>query len=49
MISSNIIIIIVAVTVAFAAIYALYSIILFKGITSKGEDLQLTTKNIIWL
>ena len=47
MISSNIIIIIVAVTVAFAAIYALYSIILFKGITSKGEDLQLTTKNIL--
>ena len=47
MIDSNIILIITAVVVASAAIYALYSIILFKGITSKGEDLQLTTKNIL--
>lgn len=46
MISSNIILIIVAFSVAAAAIYALYSIILFQG-TSKGEDLQLTTKNIL--
>ena len=47
MISSNIILIIVAFSVAIAAIYALYSIILFQGTTSKGEDLQLTTKNIL--
>lgn len=46
MIGSNIILIIVAFSVAAAAIYALYSIILFQG-TSKGEDLQLTTKNIL--
>ena len=45
--SSNIVIIIVAFSVAIAAIYALYSIILFQGVTSKGEDLQLTTKNIL--
>ena len=47
MIDSNIILIITAIAVASAAIYALYSIILFKGITRKGEDLQLTTKNIL--
>ena len=46
MISSNIVLIVVAFSVAIAAIYALYSIILFQG-TSKGEDLQLTTKNIL--
>ena len=45
-ISSNVILIIVAVAVAISAIYALYSIILFQG-TAKGEDLQLTTKNIL--
>ena len=44
---SNIILIVTAITVAIAAIYALYSIILFKGVASKGEDLQLTTKNIL--
>ena len=47
MIDSNLILIITSITVASAAIYALYSIILFKGVTSKGEDLQLTTKNIL--
>ena len=47
MISSNIVLIIVAFSVAIAAIYALYSIILFQGVSSKGEDLQLSTKNIL--
>ena len=47
MISSNIVLIIVAFAVATAAIYALYSIILFQGVSSKGDDLQLTTKNIL--
>lgn len=47
MISSNIILIVVAFSVALAAIYALYSIILFQGSISKGDDLQLTTKNIL--
>ena len=47
MIDSNIVLIITAVSVASAAMYALYSIVLFKGITPKGEDLQLTTKNIL--
>ena len=46
MISSNIVFIIVALVVAGAAIYALYSIILFQGI-SKGDELQLSTKNIL--
>ena len=46
-ISSNIILIIVAIVVAGSAIYALYSIILFQGISTKGDDLQLTTKNIL--
>ena len=45
--SSNLVIIIVAFVVAIAAIYVLYSIILFQGGTSKGEDLQLTTKNVL--
>jgi len=48
MISSNIILIFVAFTVALIAIYTLYSILLFKGIsTGKGDDLQLSTKNIL--
>lgn len=47
MISSNIILIIVAFSVAIAAIYALYSIILFQGAVSKGDDLQLSTKKIL--
>ena len=47
MISSNIVLIIVAFSVAAAAIYALYSIILFQGTSGKGDDLQLTTKNIL--
>lgn len=47
MISSNIILIIVAFSVAIAAIYALYSIILFQGSVSKGDDLQLSTKKIL--
>lgn len=47
MISSNILLIIIAFSVAIAAIYALYSIILFQGVTSKGDELQLTTKNIL--
>jgi len=44
--SSNIIIIIVAFAIAAAAIYILYSIILFQGV-SKGNELQLSTKNIL--
>ena len=46
MISSNVILIIVAFTVAVVAIYILYSIILFQG-NSRGDELQLTTKNIL--
>ncbi|MBR6127784.1 tetratricopeptide repeat protein, partial [bacterium] len=45
--STNLIIIVVAFVVAIAAIYVLYSIILFQGGTSKGDDLQLTTKNVL--
>ncbi len=44
--SSNILIIIVAFAIAAIAIYVLYSIILFQGI-SKGDELQLSTKNIL--
>ncbi len=44
--SSNIIFIIVAVSVALAALYALYSILLFQGV-SKGDDLELTTKKVL--
>lgn len=48
MADSNIIIIVVAFIVAVAAIYILYSIILFQGSSSqKGDDLQLSTKNIL--
>ena len=46
MTDSNVIIIIVAFIVAAAAIYILYSIILFQGNSSKGDELQLSTKNI---
>ena len=45
---TNFIIIIVAFVVAIAAIYILYSIILYQGGSSKnGEELQLSTKNIL--
>ncbi len=48
MADTNIIIIVVAFVVAVAAIYILYSIILFQGVGSqKGDDLQLSTKNIL--
>ena len=48
MADTNIIIIVVAFIVAVAAIYILYSIILFQGGGSqKGDDLQLSTKNIL--
>lgn len=44
----NLIIIVVAFIIAIAAIYILYSIILFQGGSTKnGEDLQLSTKNIL--
>ena len=38
---------IIAFLVAIAAIYALYSIILFPGVSAKGEELQLSTKKIL--
>ena len=48
MADTNIIIIVVAFVVAVAAIYILYSIILFQGGGSqKGDDLQLSTKNVL--
>ena len=48
MADTNIIIIVVAFVVAVVAIYILYSIILFQGGGSqKGDDLQLSTKNIL--
>ena len=47
MIGSNLVLVIVAFSVATAAIYALYSIILFQGTSSQGDDLQLSTKNIL--
>ncbi len=47
MLNSNIILIIVAFLIASGAIYTLYSILLFKGVTSKGDELQLSTKNIL--
>lgn len=44
----NIIIIVVAFVVAVAAIYILYSIILYQGPNGRnGDDLQLSTKNIL--
>lgn len=45
--STSIVIMIIAFLVAIAAIYALYSIILFPGMSAKGEELQLSTKNIL--
>lgn len=47
MTDTNFIIIVVAFVVAIAAIYILYSIILFQGGSNKGEELQLSTKNIL--
>lgn len=48
MTDTNVIIIVVAFIVATAAIYILYSIILFQGGSSqKGDELQLSTKNIL--
>ncbi len=48
MTDTNVIIIIVAFIVATAAIYILYSIILFQGGSSRrGDELQLSTKNIL--
>ena len=47
MTESNIIIIIVAFIVASAALYILYSIILFQGSSNKGDELQLTTKDCL--
>ena len=48
MADTNIIIIVIAFVVAVAAIYILYSIILFQGGGfQKGDDLQLSTKNIL--
>ena len=47
MISSNIILIIALVCVAIIALYVLYSVVLFPGVNSKGEELQLSTKNIL--
>ncbi len=46
MTDTNLIIIIIAFLVAIAAIYILYSIILYQG-SGKGEELQLSTKNIL--
>mgnify|MGYP004565612805 FL=1 len=48
MTDSNLIIIIVAFVVAVIAIYILYSIILYQGGGgNKGDELQLSTKNIL--
>ena len=48
MTETNIIIIVVAFVVAVIAIYILYSIILYQGGgNSRGEELQLSTKNIL--
>ena len=48
MTESNIIIIVMSFVVAIIAIYVLYSIILYQGGASrKGDDLQLSTKNIL--
>lgn len=46
-INTNIMIIIMSFAVAVAAIYILYSIILYQGNGKPGEDLQLSTKNIL--
>ena len=47
MTDTNLIIIVVAFVVAIIAIYILYSIILFQGSSGKGDELQLSTKNIL--
>lgn len=47
MLESNLILIIIEISVAAIAIYILYSILLFKGISKSGEDLQLSTKKIL--
>ena len=47
MIGPNLIIILVAFIVAIGAIYVLYSIILYQGNGKAGEELQLSTKNIL--
>ena len=46
-ISPNILIIVIAFAVAIMAIYILYSIIIYQGGGYKGEDLQISTKNIL--
>ncbi len=48
MVNANIILIAAAFVIALAAIYILYAIIMFQGNrNSKGNELQLTTKNIL--
>lgn len=47
MTDTNLIIIIIAFVIAIVAIYILYSIILYQGSSSKGDELQLSTKNIL--
>lgn len=46
-ISTNVLIIVLAFAIAVIAIYILYSIILFQGTSGKGDELQLSTKNIL--
>ena len=43
----NILMISAAFVLAFAAIYVLYAIIMFQGRVNKGNELQLSTKNIL--
>ena len=45
--NSSILFMIVALIVAAVAIYVLYSIILYQGGSKNGEELQLSTKNIL--
>ena len=45
--SWHIFIIFISFTVTAAAMYFLYSIVLFKGISKKGDELQLSTKHIL--
>ena len=44
---SNLVLIILAVVAGFGAMYTLYSILLAPTVTKKGDELQLTTKNIL--
>lgn len=44
---SNYVLIILAVVAGFGAMYTLYSILLAPTVTKKGDELQLTTKNIL--